>query len=196
MMNNYEYIIASLPDLDKSGAEGTDTASAVDGILEQLSERDSGAAALVIKGFSPENLGAGFYHETGACGNAFIREYFRYDMNVRNVKVEWLNSSLGRPAGTDVLTLDEDCVTEFPDRDKVLEVLNGQDIIGREKGLDDIMWAKADELTVLAAPFCLDVILAFIVKLNIVQRWLRLDPETGRALFRKMVGEIKENYTI
>ena len=44
--------------------------------------------------------------------------------------------------------------------------------------------------------FDLDVVLAFVVKLKMVERWLRLDEATGRELFRKLVKEIKENTKI
>ena len=74
-------------------------------------------------------------------------------------------------------------------------ILEGGDILARERGLDDFYWKSADELTVLDV-FDLDVILAFVVKLKLVERWLRLDEATGRELFRKLVKEIKENRKI
>ena len=57
------------------------------------------------------------------------------------------------------------------------------------------MWDKIDSLTVMDV-FDLDVILGFIAKLKIVDRWLQLDEGTGRELFHKLVKEIKENYNI
>ena len=74
-------------------------------------------------------------------------------------------------------------------------LLRTDDILGRERALDDFYWKTVDAITVLDY-FDLDVVLAFVVKLKMVERWLRLDEATGRELFRKLVKEIKENTKI
>ena len=110
--------------------------------------------------------------------------------------MEYLNRKLGRPEGTDILIPDpESDSVEFEKKEEVNAILEGGDILARERGLDDFYWKSADELTVLDV-FDLDVILAFVVKLKLVERWLRLDEATGRELFRKLVKEIKENRKI
>ena len=38
--------------------------------------------------------------------------------------------------------------------------------------------------------FDIHVVLAFIVKLHIVNRWLKLDENTGREMFRILVDEV------
>ena len=53
------------------------------------------------------------------------------------------------------------------------------------------MWQKAEELTMLHL-FDIDVILAFIAKIKITDRWNRLDPQTGRRMFRTLVEEIRQ----
>lgn len=52
------------------------------------------------------------------------------------------------------------------------------------------MWNKAEELTGME-PFTIDRILAYAAQLKIVDRWARLDPEKGRALFSRLVDEIR-----
>ena len=42
--------------------------------------------------------------------------------------------------------------------------------------------------------FDIEAILGFIAKLKIIDRWDKLDPETGRELFRKLVEEIRSTY--
>jgi hypothetical protein len=70
-------------------------------------------------------------------------------------------------------------------------VLGQNDILGRERGLDDLLWAKIDELTVMHV-FDIDVILGFVCKLKIVDRWLSLDEATGREFFRKLVKDLRK----
>ena len=93
----------------------------------------------------------------------------------------------------DVLVLDEEAEPrEFEGYRQVMNVLEGSDILERERGLDDLMWAKIDEIVGLQV-FSLDSILGFTAKLQIIVRWLKLDPETGRELFRRLVDEIRNN---
>ena len=40
----------------------------------------------------------------------------------------------------------------------------------------------------------LEVILGFVAKLKIIDRWLQLDPDSGRALFRRLVDDIRSTY--
>ncbi len=195
-MNNYEYIIAGLPLLSQDGRENPDTGALLDEIREQLSSSDRSALDFLLSSYEPETLNAEFYLKAEKSRNRFIREFFSLDLGVRNTKVEYLNRKLGRPEGTDILIPDpESDSVEFEKKDEVNAILEGGDILARERGLDDFYWKSADELTVLDV-FDLDVILAFVVKLKLVERWLRLDEATGRELFRKLVKEIKENRKI
>ena len=42
--------------------------------------------------------------------------------------------------------------------------------------------------------FDLDAILGFLAKLKITDRWLKLDPETGRALFRRITEQVRGTF--
>lgn len=281
-MKNYEYIIASLPDLTagnaniasgdgstmvgssqvaggdinrgKEAARRYDSqAPDVEGIIAEIRERlaggsptqeqqeqgqglaqeqglahgssDLAAMQTVLDGFDSGKLTPAFYAAALASKNGFIRDYFLFDLNVRNSKVAFLNEEIGRPEGTDIMypcaeaedttatpgtvtgapatvtmapgtvtTAPDGCMYEPGDYDEepqVRAVLKGSDILGRERGIDDIMWAKVEQLTTLHV-FDLDIILGYLVRLKIMDRWLKLDPATGRELFTRLVAEIRE----
>ena len=195
-MNNYEYIIAGLPFLSQDGREAPDTEAILADIREQLSEKDANTLDFLLSAYAPDMPDAAFYLEAQKSRNRFIREFFAIDLGVRNAKVEYLNRSLGRPEGTDVVNPDpEQDLPEFDQEPEVDAILETDDILGRERALDNFYWKSADALTVLDV-FDLDLILAFVVKLKQVERWLKLDEATGRELFRKLVKEIKENTKI
>ena len=195
-MNNYEYIIAGLPFLSQDGREAPDTEAILADIREQLSEKDAKTLDFLLSAYAPDMPDAAFYLEAQKSRNRFIREFFALDLGVRNAKVEYLNRSLGRPEGTDVVNPDpEQDLPEFDQKPEVDAILETDDILGRERALDNFYWKSADALTVLDV-FDLDLILAFVVKLKQVERWLKLDETTGRELFRKLVKEIKENTKI
>lgn len=186
-MNNYEYIIASLPVPDES--TGTLNADAVLAEIKSLcSESDNKLIDMLLDAFSPDKLTAVFYEQALASRNAFLREYLLYDLRVRNTKVDFINRSLGRPEGLDLIPGDDE---EFDGRPEVEAVLEQKDILARERVLDRLMWSKADELALMHL-FDLDVILAFVAKIKITDRWDKLDPQTGRELFRRLVEEIRK----
>ena len=193
-MNNYEYIIASLPLLRQDGGDMPDTEAILMDIREQLGEKDLAVLDFLLSAYEPDTLGADFYLKAEKSRSPFIREFFRIDLGVRNAKVEYLNRTLGRPEGTDIVRPWEE-LPEFEQKAEVDAILEGSDILARERGLDDFYWKAADTITVMEV-FDLGVILAFVVKLKLVERWLRLDEATGRELFRKLVKEIKENTKI
>ena len=192
-MNNYEYIVASLPVITSDYRGDLDYKGVIDEIRSQLSAKDAAVLDLLLSGFEAENLDAEFYKKALSSKDAFVREYFSYDLDVRNTRVEFLNKALNRPEGMDILVLDEEAEPrEFEGYKQVMSVLEGSDILERERGLDDLMWAKIDEIVDFQV-FTLDAILGFTAKLQIIARWLKLDPQTGRELFRRLVDEIRNN---
>ena len=186
-MNNYEYIIASLPVPDKD--EALDVSALVEEIRSQLSESDNALMDLLLSGFNTDSLNEEFYRKALGSRNAFIREYFLWDLRVRNTKTEFLNRTLGRSSGQDVIGLPDS--QEFDARGEVEAVLSQSDILARERGLDALMWDKCEQLTMLHL-FDVDIILAFTARLMITDRWNRLDPATGREMFRSLVEEIRK----
>lgn len=194
-MNNYEYIVASLPVIEPGSRLGSSSAAnaIIDDIREQLSNKDNAIVTMLLDGFDPEKLNAGFYRACLGSGSRFLREYFLFDLFLRNTKVEYLNASLGRPEGKDVLLLEELEDYEFEQKEEIVEILSGTDIIGREKGLDMAIWEHVEEVTTMDV-FDMDAILGFIARLKIIDRWDKLDPETGAELFRRLIKEIRATY--
>lgn len=191
-MSNFEYIIASLPYLTPGYqyAEGKGFQDVLGEIRRDLSARDSATLDFLLKGFAPESLDAPFYEEALHSGSRFLREYFRFDLNLRNAKVRYLNRQLSRDAEQDVLGIDGG---DFTEAAKVEGILAGTDLIAREKGLDDLTWAKVDSLSTFHY-FDLTAVLAYVAKLHIADRWLALDEARGRELFRKLVDEVRGTF--
>lgn len=186
-MNNYEYIISCLPVLDSG--RSLDPQALVDEIRSQCSAHDNALIDLLEDSFNPDRLDAGLYKRALSSSNAFIREYLLWDLQVRNTKAQYLNRVLERPEDTDVIDLPG--AVDYDAKPAVEAVLARTDILERERGLDSLMWDKAEDLVRMRI-FDLDVILAFIARLRITDRWNRLDPQTGRTMFRRLVDEIRK----
>lgn len=201
-MNNYEYIVASLPDITTGWKFGEKTPEDyIEEIVSLCSDKDRQTIEFLMKGYQDENLNHTFYAEALTHQDAFIREYFLFDLNVRNAKVKYLNKALGRPSDKDVLQFSEetaqvilDAVSEeFEEAGDLDTVLNLGDILSRERGIDDLVWDKINSLTTFNY-FDIDAILGFITKMNIVARWFRLDEQTGREMFQKLVDEVRGTF--
>ena len=192
-MNNYEYLIASLPDITPDWKDSGEMSgdAFVDWLREGCSDSDRKLIDFLREGFAAENLNKDFYLRALSHRDRFLREYFRFDLNVRNAKVEYLNRELGRAAGTDIFLTDEN---GFEEEARLGAVLGSGDILSREKGIDDLMWEKIESLTTFDY-FDIDAILGFIAKLNIAMRSTRLDPETGREMFSRIVKEVRGSFT-
>ena len=73
-MDNYVYIVASLPELT-SGFENTgfNYAAVKESIMELLSENDQKLVELMEEGFNEDTLGTDFYGKAAESKNRFIR---------------------------------------------------------------------------------------------------------------------------
>lgn len=192
-MRNYEYIIASLPVLSLDATrELIDTDAVIEEIKGQCSDGDCKLIDFFLSGYDGESLGRDFYLEASKSSSRFIREFFAFDLQVRNSKVRFLNRSLGRPFNQDIVTLSDDDEVEIDA--EIYAAFERNDILARERAVDEIMWKRADSLIELEV-FSLDIILAFIARLQIVGRWLKLDEQAGREMFRKLVNEVRGTFS-
>ena len=191
-MNNYEYIIASLPDFTPDKGPAAESPEEImEFIHSQLEEKDLALAGILEDGWNGDKLNLEFYEQTLAQKNRFLREYFGFDLAVRNAKVRHLNKALGRPEGTDIFL-----PIEEPDQEleATLDKIYGDtDILAKERAIDRLVWEKIDEITTFDY-FDIDAILGFLAKLHSAQRWMVLDEESGRAMFRQLTREVRSTF--
>ena len=194
-MDNYEYIVASLPVLrpEDSRSDNVNAEALIAEIREPLSGRDQVVLDQLLAGYDAGQLTEDFYRQILRHKNRFLREWFRFDLDLRNATVGYLNHQLHRAPDHDKILLEERQEEEFPELEAAERILRGKDILQRERGLDELRWHKVDEITLLDY-FDLETLLGYVAKLKIIDRWLQLDPDSGRALFRRMVDEIRTTY--
>ena len=191
-MNNYEYIISSLPaiSLDWKFGDGASFDTYVGWIKSQLSGSDIKVVDRLLDGFKDDNLNQEFYEAAIKDSDRFLKEYFTFDLNVRNGKARFLNKAFERPLDQDTIKLN---TGEFAEGPRLEEALNAPDLLSRERGLDSLMWDKINEITTFNY-FDLDAILGFIARLHIIGRWFALDEKTGREMFIRLVDEVRGTF--
>lgn len=179
-MKNYEYIVASLPELTRDfGEHEMDFKRLAISLKEQCPERDARLVEWLIRGLDGRHCSRLFYKKAEGSGNRFIRDFFAFDKQLREAKVAFLEGG-GRMQG-------ESAASGF---EKVFTTSN---LIEREMKIDSLLWDKADELTLFNL-FDIDTVLAFLVKAHIVCRWSALDTATGKELFSKLVDEVRGTF--
>lgn len=78
---------------------------------------------------------------------------------------------------------------KLPWIERVLQ-LPADDFIQRERMLDQLRWDMLDELTTFSY-FQIETLLAFCLRLMIVERWTGLDPQTGRQRLEELLLGLK-----
>ena len=68
-------------------------------------------------------------------------------------------------------------------------------LLDLEKNIDLLRWDYLNELTVFTY-FQIETILAFYIKLGIVERWQGLDPAVGEQHYTKLVEELKSGFYV
>lgn len=192
-MNNYEYIIASLPVLSKDWkpSDGFYPEDLIAMIRGLCSKKDNSLIDTLLEGSDEKKSGLEFYKRALSHRNRFIREYFSFDLLVRNTKVRHLNQALERPLESDIFieaNHDESMVS------KVETAFNTNDILGRERSVDALLWERVSEINTFDF-FNVEAVLGFIAKLLIVSRWLKLDDKSGREMFSKLINEVRGTFS-
>ncbi|MBK6963518.1 MAG: DUF2764 family protein [Bacteroidales bacterium] len=138
--------------------------------------------------------------------NDFLREWFNFELNLKNVMLVLTARKNGIPYEHQVIgnnpvaeiirksnARDLGLSAEWPWIEKVLQIVESEDILAREKAIDLLRWNYLDELNTFNY-FTVEVLMAYYIKLGIIERWLRLDYATGEGLFRRLLGELQNSY--
>lgn len=148
-----------------------------------------------------------YHYMTHQSGNIFLSHYYEFDQNIRNIitalnirkyKLKEKNRFIGDNIVSEALTQstlkDFGLTGEFPLIESLLHIFEEDDLIKRERAIDQIRWDYLDELNTFNY-FTVEVILAQVIRLRMILRWIRLDEPTGRELFRKFIDNLNNSYT-
>ncbi|MBP6976707.1 MAG: DUF2764 family protein [Bacteroidales bacterium] len=147
-----------------------------------------------------------YYDHASSCSNPFIRTWFGFEKNLRNILTAYTCRKFGMAAdhelvgqGEFVESLKKSQARDFglsgevDFMDRLLSILDNPNLFEREKGLDLLRWNYLDELNTFHY-FTIEVILAYVIKLLIIERWLILDRSTGEQLFRQFLEDLRSSY--
>lgn len=153
-----------------------------------------------------QKLTEAFFHYALGCRNPFLGDWFRFDLNVKNIvtalnckkhdiKVEQhlignneLVQTMAKSSSKDL-----GIAVEVPEIERIAQIFESPKLLDREKLLDRFRWDWLDQHTTFNY-FSVEVVLSYVIKLTIVDRWSHLDPQTGTEMFDRLLNDIESSY--
>ncbi|WP_455593319.1 DUF2764 family protein [Bacteroides sp.] len=155
-----------------------------------------------------DHLAALYYDYAMKSGNKFVSSWFEFNLILNNIlvaftarKYKWdvaqhvvgdteiceaLRTSGARDFG---LSGEVDCFEQLA---KISEIT---ELVEREKKLDMLRWDWIDEATFFDY-FTVERLFAFLLQLEMIERWIALDKEKGNQLFRSIIESLKNEVQI
>lgn len=147
-----------------------------------------------------------FYNYLGSCSNKFLREWFEFDLNLKNI-VAGFNTRKHKLKGDKYFIGDNFVVqavrkstlkdfglgNDFEHMERLITIQENENLLEREKAMDTMRWDFLDDRNTFNY-FTIEVLLAYVIKLQMVQRWLEMDYETGKEMFRKLLDQLEQSY--
>lgn len=148
-------------------------------------------------------LFAAYYDACRRARSRFLRAWSEFDRTLRNVTAALAARAASRPVeevvvgGGDVAeqlqrssAADFGLRGELPFVDTVIAAMNDEaNLLEKERKIDLVRWEEATELATFDY-FNINAILSYLVRINIVARWTRLDAARGREMFGRLLAEL------
>lgn len=138
--------------------------------------------------------------------NVFVGKYAERELIIRNIFValngrkydlEVEKDIIGEGDVADALrksrARDFGLTADVEILDQLMQIHENPDPLDREMKLDLLRWQFLEEETFFNY-FTIEKVLAFTLKLMIVERWFELDEEKGRELFKNLINDLETGY--
>lgn len=151
-----------------------------------------------------DRLSALYYDYAMKCSNGFVRDWFELNLNIGNMltaitcrkygldKSEYI---VGSNAVAEAIRTSNardfglgDEADYLPELARIAEE---PDLMVREKRVDSLKWKWLDDATFFKT-FDIESVFAYLLKLEMIERWVTLDKATGEKTFREIVGAMKK----
>lgn len=151
-------------------------------------------------------LTEGYFAFLDSSKNEFVKEFTGYRRNIANVMTALNGRKFNTPfdnalIGDDEVasalkksrTRDFGLTTEISDIEHLIQIFETENLMDREFKLDTHKWEYLDEITFFNY-FSIEKVLAFILKLFIVERWMELDPALGKEMFNQLLKGLESGF--
>lgn len=147
-----------------------------------------------------------YYNFAVSIDNNFIRSWFEFEMNLTNIstaagcrkyKMNIENELIGNNEITEKLVKssarDFGISNEFPMLEAIIRATEEDNIIEKERKIDMARWELLNDRTFFHF-FTIEKIFAYTIQVEIIERWLKLDKDTGNKLFNDLLTGLEKSY--
>ena len=159
--------------------------------------------------FGLEDKLYGYYYDYAMkCGNLFVSTWFELNLDVNNIlaamaarkyKMEVAKVPVGTNAVADALRTsnarDFGLADDLEYFEQLVRINDTIDLVDREKKIDLLKWNWMEDNTFFNY-FTIEKIFVFLMKLEMIERWISLDKEKGNEMFRQLIGQLKDEVQI
>ncbi|MEG1950025.1 MAG: DUF2764 family protein [Odoribacter sp.] len=156
---------------------------------------------------TPENVLSWMYYDyMMASDNRLVSRYAEFSMNLKNLITALNCRKYDRDIAREVIgdndfaialrtsnSKDFGLAMDYPYVDKVISLVENNNLVERERGIDLIIWRFLDD-EILFEYFSIERVISFMLKLMIVERWSRMTSESGRKVFMEMIDEFRRSF--
>lgn len=155
----------------------------------------------------PENVLSWMYYDyMMKADNELVRKYAEFSMNLKNLVTALNARKYGLDVASEVIGNNEFAVAlrtsnakdfglsmDYPYVEKVIALMDDDNLVERERGLDLIIWNFLDE-AVTFEYFSLERVISYMLRLMIVERWSKMSSASGRKVFMEMIEKFRQSF--
>ncbi|MCF8219129.1 MAG: DUF2764 domain-containing protein [Bacteroidales bacterium] len=140
--------------------------------------------------------------------NDFLLQWFHFEQIVSNIEVAYAakrheidisQAVIGDQNMIETLkksNLKSDSyIREIPYIDKIIRLCEADNLKERETGIDRVKWDFLNDTTTFHY-FTIENVLAYMLKIMMLNRWIQLNPERGKEKIEKLIEDLQSGYDI
>ena len=149
-----------------------------------------------------------YYNHAMKSGNPFVSAWFELNLDVNNIlaamtarkyKMDVAKVPVGENLVAEALrssnARDFGLADDLEYFEQLVRINDTADLVEREKKIDLLKWNWMEDNTFFNY-FTIEKIFVFLMKLEMIERWVSLDKEKGNELFRQLIDQLKDEVQI
>lgn len=137
------------------------------------------------------------------CPNRMMRRWYKLNLDITNILTAMLARTQGWSVGNFVKgegevqemirenkTKDFNLAHELEYIPQLMKIVEEDDPVRKEKMIDAFKWVWLDERTFFE-PFSMEAVFAYLCKLQMQERWAKLDVEQGKETFQRIIDNLR-----
>ncbi|WP_321480142.1 DUF2764 family protein [uncultured Bacteroides sp.] len=153
-------------------------------------------------------LAGAYYAYAMQCSNKFVSSWFAFNLNVNNILLALTARKYKQDVALNIVGDTEICellrssgardfglsneIEYFEQLSVISEIT---ELVEREKKVDLLKWEWIEN-AVFFNYFSIERVFAFLLNLEMLERWISMDKEKGNLLFRNMIDALKNDVQI